>query len=113
MLSKKSTFVYLSQAMKNSFSELNVGKHLRNAWFTKKLCFSCLSIFQLLFLLVFEHRNWYQADLSKQAVDLPGKDAIYRFLKVSTFNWRKFLSSLSLEIIQRFKDIPFYYFCFP
>ncbi|MFC0561682.1 IS4 family transposase [Halalkalibacter alkalisediminis] len=105
MLSKKSSFVHLSQAMKNSFSELNVGKHLRHAGITKKIGFSCLSIFQLLFLLVFEHRNWYQAGLSKQAVDLPGKDAIYRFLKVPTFNWRKFLSSLSSEVIQRFQKL--------
>jgi hypothetical protein len=91
--------------MKNSFSELNVSKHLRDAGITKKLGFSCLAIFQLLFLLVFEHRNWYQAGLSKQAVDLPGKDAIYRFLKVPTFNWRKFLSSLSLESIQCFQKL--------
>lgn len=68
MLSKKSSFVHLSQAMKNSFSELNVGRHLRNAGITKKLGFSCLTIFQLLFLLVFEHRNWYHACLSKKAI---------------------------------------------
>ncbi|MFZ0444868.1 MAG: transposase [Bacillus sp. (in: firmicutes)] len=105
MLSKKSYFVHLSLAMKNSFSELNVGKHLRDSGISKKLGFSCLTIFQLLFLLVFEHRNWYQAGLSKQAVDLPGKDAIYRFLKVPTFNWRKFLLSLSFEVIQRFQKL--------
>lgn len=91
--------------MKNSFFELNIGRHLRNSGMTKRLGFSCLTIFQLLFLLVFEHRNWYQAGLSKQAVDLPGKDAIYRFLKVPTFNWRKFLSSVSLEVIQRFQKL--------
>jgi len=105
MLSKKSSFVHLSQAMKNSFSELNLGKHLRNAGITKKFGFSCFSIFQLLFLLVFEHRNWYQAGLSKNAVDLPGKDTIYRFLKVPTFNWRKFLSSLSFDVILRFQKL--------
>jgi hypothetical protein len=105
MLAKKSSFVHLSQAMKNSFSELNIGNHLRNAGIKKKLGFSSLTIFQLLFLLVFEHRNWYQAGLSKQAVDLPGKDVIYRFLKVPTFNWRKFLSSLSVEVTQRFRKL--------
>jgi hypothetical protein len=105
MLSKKPSFVHLSQAMKSSFSVLNVGKHLRHAGITKKFGFSCFSIFQLLFLLVFEHRNWYQAGLSKNAADLPGKDAIYRFLKVPTFNWRKFLSSLSFEVIQRFQKL--------
>jgi len=105
MLSKKSSLVHLSKAMKNSFSELNLGKHLRSAGITKKLGFSCLSIFELLFLLVFEHRNWYQAGLSKHAADLPGKDTIYRFLKVPTFNWRKFLSSFSFDVIQRFQKL--------
>lgn len=91
--------------MKSSFSELNIGKHLRNAGVSKKLGFSCLSIFQLLFLLVFEHRNWYQAGLGKQATDLPGKDAIYRFLKVPTFNWRKFLLSISFDVSQRLSSL--------
>lgn len=101
MLSKKSSFVHLSNTMKNSFSELNLGKHLRSAGITKKLGFSCLMIFQLLFLLVFEHRNWYQACSSKKAVNLPSKDVIYDFLKVPTFNWRKFLLALSFETIQK------------
>jgi hypothetical protein len=105
MLSKNDSFVHLSKAMKCSFSDLNIGKHLRNAGVTKKLGFSCLSIFKLLFLLVFEHRNWYQAGLSKQAADLPGKDAIYRFLKVPTFNWRKFLSSLTFDVTQRYQKL--------
>lgn len=105
MLSKNSSFVHLSQAMKTSFSDLHIGKHLRNAGITKKLGFSCLTIFQLLFLLVFEHRNWYQACLSKKAADLPSKDVIYDFLKTPTFNWRKFLLSLSAEVIQRFQHL--------
>ena len=105
MLSKNDSFVHLSKAMKSSFSDLNIGKHLRNAGINKKVGFSCLSIFQLLFLLVFEHRNWYQAGLSKQAADLPGKDAIYRFLKTPTFNWRKFLSSLSFDVTGRYKKL--------
>lgn len=91
--------------MQVSFSNLNIGKHLRNAGITKKLGFSCLSVFQLLFLLVFEQRNWYQAGLSKQAGDLPGKDVIYRFLKVPTFNWRKFLSSFSFDVTQRLSQL--------
>lgn len=105
MLSKNSSFVHLSQAMKISFSELNIGKHLQNAGITKKFGFSCLTIFQLLFLLVFEHRNWYQACLSKKVAVLPSKDVIYDFLKVPTFNWRQFLLSLSSEVTQRFQRL--------
>nr|WP_227940023.1 hypothetical protein [Alkalihalobacillus deserti] len=54
MLSKNDSFVHLSKAMKRSFSDLKIGNHLRNAGVTKKLGFSCLSVFQLLFLLVFD-----------------------------------------------------------
>lgn len=105
MLSKNSSFIHLSQAMKTSFSELNIGKLLQNAGITKKLGFSYLTIFQLLFLLVFEYRNWYQACLSKKAAFLPSKDVIYGFLKVPTFNWRKFLLSLSAEVTQHFRRL--------
>lgn len=105
MLSKNSSFVHLSEAMNTSFSELTIGKHLRHAGITKKRGFSCLTIFQLLFLLVFEHRNWYQASLSKKAAVLPGKDVIYDFLKTPTFNWRKFLLALSADVTQRFQRL--------
>lgn len=32
--------------------------------------------------------------------DLPGKDVIYRFLNQPTYNWRKFLLSLSSHTIR-------------
>lgn len=105
MLSKKSYFVHLSHSMKESFSTLHIGKHLRLAGITKKLGFSCLEIFILLFLLVFEHHTWYQACSSKKASLLPSKDVIYDFLKTPTFHWRKFLLSLSNGVIQKLQRL--------
>lgn len=105
MISKESSFVHFTKAMKQSFSDLRIGKHLHDAGIRKKRGFSCLTLFQLLFLLVFEHRNWYQACHSKKADDLPGKDAMYDFLKIPTFNWRKFLLSLSREAVLRFRKL--------
>jgi len=36
---------------------------------------------------------------SKKSTELPAKDAVYRFLNRSTFNWRRFLLSLSSHTI--------------
>jgi len=39
------------------FKELKVLKHLRRAGITKSFGFSCAYIFQLIFCLIFEHKN--------------------------------------------------------
>ncbi|AWI11130.1 IS4 family transposase [Caldibacillus thermoamylovorans] len=104
MITKKEYFAQLPKEIKDGFSELQIGKHLRKAGIIKACGYSCLSIFQLLFLLVFQYRNWYHALQSKKAADLPGKDTIYRFLNSSTYNWRTFLLSLSSEVIRRVKQ---------
>jgi hypothetical protein len=56
---KKEYFAQLPKEIKDGFSELQIGKHLRKAGIIKACGYSCLSIFQLLFLLVFQYRNWY------------------------------------------------------
>ena len=86
MITTKEYFAQLPKEIKDGFSELQIGNHLRKAGIIKACGYSCLSIFQLLFLLVFQYRNWYHALQSKKAADLPGKDTIYRFLNSSTYN---------------------------
>lgn len=105
MLSKNTTFVHISQTMKSTFSELKIGSLLRHSGISKKSGISCFDIFQILFLLVFEHQNWFQAGTGKKSSELPGKDTIYRFLKNPTFNWRKFLSLLSFNVIRQFSTL--------
>ena len=41
----------------------------------------------------------------KKAVNLPGKDTVYRFLNTLTCNWRQFLLPLSGEMIRRTKPL--------
>lgn len=105
MITKKDTFAQLPKELERRFSELNIGKHLRKARITKGFGYSCLSIFRLIFLLVFQYKNWFQALQSKKAVDLPKKDTIYRFLNSSTYAWRTFLLSLCQDLTGRIKKL--------
>ncbi|KQL49998.1 hypothetical protein AN963_10075 [Brevibacillus choshinensis] len=83
----------LSQA----FSALRIGTFLRQAGITKSLGFSCLAVFQTIFLLVFQQRNWFRLLQSEQGSSLPGKDVIYRFLNHPQYAWGRFLHGLSLR----------------
>jgi DDE superfamily endonuclease len=87
------------------FRELNVFKHLRKAGITKSFGFSCAYLFQLIFCLIFENKNWFQTLQSKKADGIPAKDAVYRFLNQSTFAWRKFLLLLSANTIGKASEL--------
>ncbi|PWA04497.1 IS4 family transposase [Pueribacillus theae] len=89
----------LPNELASTFKELNVLKHLRKAGITKSFGFSCAYLFQLIFCLIFENKNWFRTLESKKSADFPAKDAVYRFLNQSTFSWRKFLLFLSTYTI--------------
>ena len=91
----------LPNSLQAVFDELKILKHLRNAGITKSAGFSCGYLFQLIFCLIFEGKNWFRMLESKKSVGLPCKDAIYRFLNSSTYNWRRFLLSLSASTISK------------
>jgi hypothetical protein len=78
-----------------------MNKHLRQAGINKSFGFSCSYLFQLIFCLIFQHKNWYSLLDSKKAEKYPAKDAVYRFLNQSTFNWRRFLLLLSSFTIRK------------
>jgi hypothetical protein len=86
--------------MKASFQELKFNNFLRQANIRKSKGFAALSMFITVFLLVFQKETWFQQKfMSIKANDLPGKDALYRFLNTATFNWGKFLLLLSHHAI--------------
>lgn len=84
-----------------AFQDLNVLKHLRKAGITKRFGFTCSYLFQLVFVLVFHHRNWFQLLDSTKGESFPGKDAVYRFLNHTGFAWRRFLLSLGVESVSK------------
>lgn len=91
----------LPNEMKAVFSELNIFKHLRQAGITKTFGFTCSHLFRIIFCLIFQHKNWFLLLDSKKAEGYPAKDAVYRFLNQSTFNWRRFLLLFSASTIKK------------
>lgn len=87
------------------FATLHIGKTLRQAGISKSFGLSSLAIFQIVFSLVFEGKNWFRLLDSDRAADLPGKDVIYRFLNQASFAWRRFLQALSLRIVRHFESL--------
>jgi hypothetical protein len=85
--------------MKMAFKELKISKHLKDAGFKKQFGFSPLYLFEVIFCLVFLHKNYYRLLSSAQGKSFPGKDSIYRFLNCPKFPWRRFLLNLSSYII--------------
>lgn len=66
----------LSDQSRFSFvlTSLKIGKWLREAGIRKSFGLSALAVFQLLFSLVFEGKNWFRLLESSRGASLPGKD---------------------------------------
>lgn len=97
MIAKNGQKVQLPNELRMTFKELNILKYLRKAGITKSFGYSCAYLFQLIFCLIFENKNWFRLLESKKSWDIPAKDAVYRFLNHSKFSWRRFLLYLSAE----------------
>lgn len=75
----------LPDEIKCAFEELHILRHLRSAGITKNLGYKCSYLFQIIFCLIFQHRNWFQLLESTCADKFPGKDTVYRFLNHPSF----------------------------
>ncbi|HJV17172.1 MAG TPA: transposase [Bacillales bacterium] len=91
----------LPDELNSVFGELEIFKHLRKANIKRNLGFTCSYLFQLVFCLIFQQKNWYRLLESKKAEQFPAKDAVYRFLNYSKFAWRRFLLSFSASTISK------------
>lgn len=102
MITQKEQKNQLPKEIQPAFKELKVLKHLRNSGFKKKFGFSCSYLFQVIFVLIFHHKNWFRLLESERGELFPGKDAVYRFLNHSSYAWRRFLTALSAETVKKF-----------
>lgn len=107
MIDQNSQYNQLPKELHFIFSELKINQHLRQAGIKKSFGFSCSFLFQLIFCLIFQHKNWFSLLASKKADQFPAKDAIYRFMNQSTFNWRRFLLLLSTFTIQKIDRLTY------
>jgi hypothetical protein len=87
------------------FSTLKISQLLRQAGIRKSFGFSCFTVFQILFQLVFQGRNLYRILEGTQAESMPRKDVYYRFLNEPKFNWRRFLQLLCAKVVGQFESL--------
>lgn len=105
MITKSTLLRQLPKDFVRAFQTLRIGQHLRRAHITKGFGYSCLELFQIIFLLAFDQKNWYQTLMSRRGDGFPGKDAVYRFLNSPYYNWRRFLYSLAESIVERLSPL--------
>ncbi|BAU27762.1 DDE superfamily endonuclease [Aneurinibacillus soli] len=101
MIEQKQQKNQLPKEIQTAFRELKILKHLKTAGFTKQLGFSYSYLFQIVFMLLFHHKNWFRLLESSKGEFFPGKDAIYRFLNHAAYPWRRFPTFLSAFTIQK------------
>ncbi|NLB55377.1 MAG: transposase [Lentisphaerae bacterium] len=80
--------------------QAKIGTFLHQANIRKESGQSPLFLFGFIFSLVFQGKNLYRTLESKRIDNAPAKDAVYRFLNRPTYNWRKFLITLSSFLIK-------------
>lgn len=105
MIAQKEQKNQLPKEIQPAFKELKVLHHLRNAGFRKRFGFSCSYLFQVIFALIFHHKNWFGLLESAKSELFPGKDAVYRFLNHSGYAWRRFLSAFSADTVKKVRSL--------
>lgn len=92
-------------AIFSAMRELKIAQLLRNSNIRKSDEVSVFKIFEFLILLVFKCKNLFQYLSSKHNDHSISKNAIYNFLSNSSFNWRRFLLSLSVKVTTAFRKL--------
>ena len=105
MIAQKEQRNQLPKEFQPAFKELKVLQHLRNAGFKKRFGFNCAYLFQIIFVLIFHHKNWFRLLETERGKLFPGKDAVYRFLNHSGYAWRRFLIFLSAETVRKVSSL--------
>lgn len=101
MIDQNQTKNQLPNELRSVFNELDIFKHLRKAGIIKAFGFSCSYLFQLVFCLIFQHKNWFALLNSKKADCYPEKDTVYRFLnQIPATKYRRF-TAVDKQIIFR------------
>lgn len=81
------------------FKENKLGSLLNKANIQKEDGVSPLFLFQFIFSLVLHGKNLYRILDSGRIQDAPEKNTVYRLLNNPRYNWRKFLTLLSRNVI--------------
>jgi hypothetical protein len=88
----------------NFFSSFNIATILNRCRIRKAKGFAAKDIFFTLFAVSFFGKDFYHDVIDNKDIEF-GKDAVYDFLKRETFNWRKFILCLAVQIILFFEKL--------
>ena len=105
MIQQNNPFEQTNNPFSQVFSCLKISQLLRQVGIRKNYGFSCFTVFQILFQMVFQGLNLFRFLESKKAENLPHKDVYYRFLNDPHFNWRRFYLLLSVKIVSFFETL--------
>jgi hypothetical protein len=101
MIKQKLIKSYLPHEIYVVFQELNVLRHLKQAGIAKQKGVNTAIVFTFLFSLAFKNRSIFQLTSGRDSENYPKKDVVYRFMNHESFNWEKFLLSLSTFVIAK------------
>ncbi|MEI3615057.1 IS4 family transposase, partial [Pseudogracilibacillus sp. SO30301A] len=93
--SKNETQSYISRFFKDN----KLGTLLNQSNVKKEDGFSPLFLLQFIFSFVLHGKNLYRILESDRVQDAPKKDTVHRFLNNPRYNWRRFLTALSRNVI--------------
>lgn len=105
MLQHNSLSEQSQNQLSSIFSSLKLSQLLRTTGIRKSYEVSSLTIFQIIFQLVFQGRNLYRLLEDSRAESLPGKVVVDLFLNESRYNWRRFYQLLSLKVVGQFEKL--------
>jgi hypothetical protein len=105
MVNQKEQKNQLPKEAEIAFKELKILHHQRKAGIKKRFGFSCSYLFQIIFALLFHHKNWFSLLASAKGEQFPGKDAVYRFLNHAGYAWRRFLLLVSVDTIHKVRSL--------
>ena len=87
------------------FQNIGLSGILRSLGFYKQTGVPVLRVFQLIFALIFSHKNWWRTCKDSDNPEDIGKDVVYRFLNHEYYNWENLLLRVSVKIIFYFKKL--------
>ncbi|MEN2775601.1 transposase, partial [Acetivibrio clariflavus] len=93
-----------SLTVDNFFKMFSVGYLLKKSNAYKDKGIPCLTVFKVLFELVFTGKNLFM-NYKAESFDIPfARDVVYRFLNSIHINWQRFLYLLSAKVINHHID---------
>ena len=102
MINHNTKFEQTNTDFSTAIKELKLGKILRSSNISKSCGVPAFEVFQFLLLLVFQGKNLFRFLNSKRKDQAVSKNTYYRFLNETSYNWRKFLLTLAVNVISNF-----------